>query len=58
MPARAGPNVDNIYKGKVFDPQSNLHVPATVRFVDPTTIVVQGCALLVICKTQRWTKVD
>jgi uncharacterized protein (DUF2147 family) len=49
---------DNIYKGKAFDPQSNMHVPATVRFVDASTIEIQGCALLVICKTQRWTKVD
>ena len=49
---------DNLYKGKAFDPESNMHVPATVHFVDPTTIEVQGCALLVICKTQRWTKVD
>ena len=49
---------DNLYKGKAFDPQSNMHVPATVRFVDANTIEIQGCALLVICKTQRWTKVD
>ncbi len=47
-----------LYKGKAFDPQSNMHVPATVRFVDATTIEIQGCALFVICKTQRWTKVD
>src|SRR5947199_10582542 len=29
---------DNLYRGKAFDPESNLHVPATVRFVDATTI--------------------
>lgn len=49
---------DNLFKGKAFDPQSNMHVPATVHFVDPTTIEIQGCALFIICKTQRWTKVD
>jgi uncharacterized protein (DUF2147 family) len=49
---------DNLYKGKAFDPESNMHIPATVRFVDPSTIEIQGCALLIICKTQRWTKVD
>ena len=50
---------DNVYKGKAFDPESNLHIPATVRFVDPGTIEIQGCALFgLVCKTQRWTKVD
>ena len=50
---------DNLYRGKAFDPESNLHVPATVRFVDATTIEIQGCALFgLVCKTQRWTKVD
>ena len=49
---------DGKFKGKAFDPESNLHVPATVRFVDAGTIEIQGCALFVICKTQRWTKVD
>src|SRR5438045_8068519 len=49
---------DGRYKGSAFDPESNMHVPATVRFVDSGTIESQGCALLVICKTQRWTKVD
>ena len=50
---------DGLFKGKAFDPESNMHVPATVRFVGPTTIEIQGCAVFgLICKTQRWTKVD
>ena len=50
---------DGLYKGKAFDPESNMHVPATVRFVDATTIEIQGCALFgLVCKTQRWTKAD
>jgi uncharacterized protein (DUF2147 family) len=50
---------DNVYKGKAFDPESNMHVPATVRFVAANTIEIQGCALFgLICKTQRWTKVN
>jgi uncharacterized protein (DUF2147 family) len=54
--SRAG---DGLYKGKAFDPESNMHIPATVRFVDAGTIEIQGCALFgMICKTQRWTKVD
>ena len=49
----------NVYKGKAFDPESNMHIPATVRFVNAGTIEIQGCALFgLICKTQRWTKVD
>jgi len=50
---------NGLYKGKAFDPESNLHIPATVRFVAGNTIEIQGCALFgLICKTQRWTKVD
>ena len=55
---RVHPSGENRFKGSAFDPESNMHVPATVRFVDSGTIEIQGCALLVICKTQRWTKVD
>ena len=56
---RVSPAGQNLYKGKAFDPESNMHVPATVRFVDAGTIEIQGCALFgLICKTQRWTKVD
>jgi uncharacterized protein (DUF2147 family) len=52
-------NGGGVYKGKAFDPESNMHIPATVRFVDAGTIEIQGCALFgLICKTQRWTKVD
>ena len=48
-----------LYKGKAFDPESNMHVPATVRFVADGTIEIQGCALFgLICKTQRWTNVN
>jgi uncharacterized protein (DUF2147 family) len=55
---RVHDNGGGLYKGKAFDPESNMHVPATVRFVDASTIEIQGCALFVICRTQRWTKVD
>jgi uncharacterized protein (DUF2147 family) len=56
---RVGDSGNGLYKGKAFDPESNMHVPATVRFVGPATIEIQGCALFgLICKTQRWTKVD
>jgi uncharacterized protein (DUF2147 family) len=53
------PAGDNLFRGKAFDPESNMHVPATVRFVGAATIEIQGCALFgLVCKTQRWTKVD
>ena len=56
---RVSDSGDGLYRGKAFDPESNMHVPATVRFVSTDTIEIQGCALFgLICKTQRWTKVD
>jgi uncharacterized protein (DUF2147 family) len=56
---RVSPAGENLFKGKAFDPESNMHVPATVRFVGSGTIEIQGCALFgLICKAQRWTKVD
>jgi uncharacterized protein (DUF2147 family) len=56
---RVSPAGNNLFKGKAFDPESNMHVPATVRFVGSGTIEIQGCALFgLICKAQRWTKVD
>ena len=56
---RVKPTGDGVFSGTAFDPESNMHVPATVRFVGPGTIEIQGCALFgLICKIQRWTKVN
>ena len=46
------------YKGRGFVPKQNIHASATIRKAGPNTMVVKGCALAVICKEQRWTKVN
>ena len=46
------------YKGRAFDPKRNIHAPATIRLLGPSTLVVKGCVLRgIICKEQRWTRV-
>ena len=50
---------EGIFKGTAFDPESNLHVDATVRMVAPGVMELKGCAIMgLICQQQRWTKAD
>ena len=50
---------DRTFKGTAFDPESNMHVAATVRMVEPGTMDLKGCALFgLVCEEQRWTKVN
>ena len=47
------------YKGRAFDPKRNIHAPATIRLLGPSTLVVKGCVLRgIICKEQRWTRIS
>lgn len=47
------------YKGRAFDPKRNIHAPATIRILGPSTLVIKGCVLRgIICKEQRWTRVS
>lgn len=56
---RVKPAGGGTFKGSAFDPESNMHVDATVTVLGPGTMEIQGCALLgLICKAQRWTKVS
>jgi uncharacterized protein (DUF2147 family) len=56
---RVGPASDGLFKGTAFDPESNMHVSATVRMVEPGVMEMKGCALLgLVCEEQRWTKVN
>ena len=49
---------DGTFKGTAFDPESNMHVSATVTMVAPGEMEIKGCALLgLVCQEQRWTKV-
>jgi uncharacterized protein (DUF2147 family) len=56
---RVRPTGDGMFKGTAFDPESNMHVSATVRVLGPGEMEIQGCALLgLVCQAQRWTKVS
>lgn len=47
------------YKGRAFEPKRNLRGSATVRQLGPDVMVVRGCAVFgMLCKEQRWTRVD
>src|SRR4051812_22589974 len=47
------------FKGQAFDPKRNIHAPATIRLLSPSTLVVKGCLIRgIICKEQRWTRVS
>lgn len=49
---------DGIFKGTAFDPESNMHVSATVKVLGPDEMEIRGCALLgLVCQAQRWTKI-
>lgn len=45
------------YKGRAFVPRQNIYAAATVHHAGPNAMIVTGCALRVICKSQRWTRV-
>lgn len=50
---------EGLFKGTAFDPESNLHVSATVKVLGPGEMEIKGCALLgLVCQAQRWTKVS
>jgi uncharacterized protein (DUF2147 family) len=46
------------YKGRAFVPKQNIHATATIQHAGPNAMVVKGCALGVICKSQRWTRLN
>ena len=53
------PAGSGIFKGRAFDPKRNIHAPATLRLMGPSTLVVRGCVMRgIICKEQRWTRVS
>ena len=47
------------YRGQAFDPKRNIRVPATIRVLGPSTLLVKGCVIGgLLCKEQRWTRVS
>jgi uncharacterized protein (DUF2147 family) len=56
---RVSPAGPGLFKGKAFDPESNMHVDATVHMAAPGIMDLKGCAIFgLICESQRWTKVN
>jgi len=56
---RVRPAGDGIFKGKAFDPESNMHVSATITMAGPGVMDLRGCALFgMVCEAQRWTKAN
>lgn len=56
---RVRPAGDGTFKGTAFDPESNMHVSATVTVLGPGQMQIKGCALFgLVCQAQRWTKVS
>ncbi len=55
---RVHPAGDGKFRGTAFDPESNMHVSATVKVLDSGEMEIKGCAFLgLVCEAQRWTKV-
>ena len=49
---------EGTFKGTAFDPETNMHVAATVRVLGPDAMYVRGCALFgLVCEDQHWTRV-
>ena len=47
------------YKGRAFDPKRGLHGTAIIRPLSQDRIEVRGCVIAgMLCKTQRWTRVN
>jgi uncharacterized protein (DUF2147 family) len=56
---RVRPAGNDTFKGTAFDPESNMHVSATVTVLGPGQMEIKGCALFgLVCQAQRWTKVS
>lgn len=53
------PDGDGGWKGRAYLPKRNIHANALIRTAGAGTMVVKGCLVGgMICKEQRWTRVD
>jgi uncharacterized protein (DUF2147 family) len=56
---RVRPSGDGTFKGTAFDPETNMHVDATVTMVSAGVMDLKGCALFgLVCESQRWTRIS
>jgi uncharacterized protein (DUF2147 family) len=56
---RVRPARNGTFKGKAFDPESGMHVAATVTMAAPGVMDLKACAFFgMVCEQQRWTKAN
>jgi uncharacterized protein (DUF2147 family) len=53
------PDGDGGWRGRAFLPRRNMHANAIIRPAGASAMIVKGCLVAeLICKEQRWTRVD
>jgi uncharacterized protein (DUF2147 family) len=53
------PDGEGGWRGRAFLPRRNIHANAMIRTAGAGAMVVKGCLIGgLICKEQRWTRVD
>jgi uncharacterized protein (DUF2147 family) len=46
----------NGWSGKLFIPDDNVHVSAHLQLVSANQLKLTGCAMLLLCRSQLWTR--
>jgi uncharacterized protein (DUF2147 family) len=46
------------WQGQLYIPDRNLRATARVQLADPQQLKVSGCAAVVLCHTQVWSRYD
>ena len=44
------------WSGKLFIPDDNIHVAARLQLLSATQLKLTGCAMLLLCRSQIWTR--
>ena len=44
------------WSGKLFIPDDNIHVSAHLQLVSANQLKLTGCAMLLLCRSQLWTR--
>lgn len=44
--------------GRLYNPGDGNHYRGTITLVDDDQLVLKGCALVIICKSQTWTRLQ
>jgi uncharacterized protein (DUF2147 family) len=51
------PTGENSYRGRLWVFDRDTYTDGTIQQIDPNQVVVEGCLLLIICKTKLWKRV-